>query len=324
MRIVAGCDGGGTKTVVRVQVISDSGAVLVDGRGQAGPGNVSLVASAIGNIHAAVAEALGDAQLESSATIDVMVAALAGAGRRQDQDRARSQLERAFKVSRVEVVPDAAVLFAAADLSGPAIALIVGTGSIAWARDEAGTIYRFGGWGPLLGDEGSGYWIGLEAIKRTVCHLNGHSHELTSGSVEDRDVRLQIDGLAQEVLHHFSVSSLDELLASVYGGDDRRASLAQLAPKVFGQFRTSEIAREIVESASKHLADLIISCTHVAFGQKPPLDVSWICAGSVGVNQEILCELIRRRCIERGVRLSLPTLVKSPVDGALKLAIRLL
>jgi glucosamine kinase len=54
---------------------------------------------------------------------------------------------------------------------GPGILILSGTGSMAWARDAAGTSYRTGGWGEVIGDEGSGYWVGecvLEAVSKSI------------------------------------------------------------------------------------------------------------------------------------------------------------
>jgi N-acetylglucosamine kinase-like BadF-type ATPase len=59
----------------------------------------------------------------------------------------------------VKVVSDAEILLMAGAASGPALALICGTGSIVYGRTVTGELIRAGGWGYLFGDEGSGYAI---------------------------------------------------------------------------------------------------------------------------------------------------------------------
>ena len=72
-----------------------------------------------------------------------------------------------FPGSRILVVHDARLVLAAAGLES-GIALIAGTGSVAYARDTAGAEARFGGWGWLLGDEGGGAWIAREALRELM------------------------------------------------------------------------------------------------------------------------------------------------------------
>ena len=67
--------------------------------------------------------------------------------------------------ARVVVVNDALVALEAAIPGGPGVVIISGTGSIAYGRNAAGEAARAGGWGYVLGDEGSGYWIGRAALR---------------------------------------------------------------------------------------------------------------------------------------------------------------
>ena len=73
-----------------------------------------------------------------------------------------------FGVERFEVVGDDAIALDAAFKGGPGILQIAGTGSIAVGRAPDGTRERAGGWSSRLGDEGSGYWIGVHAIRRAL------------------------------------------------------------------------------------------------------------------------------------------------------------
>src|SRR5439155_1968617 len=57
------------------------------------------------------------------------------------------------------------------------IVLVVGTGTVAYGRDAAGRAARAGGWGPLFGDEGGGYWVGCEALRAVARAHDGRGPE---------------------------------------------------------------------------------------------------------------------------------------------------
>ena len=67
----------------------------------------------------------------------------------------------------MRIVHDTQLILAAADVQD-GIALISGTGSVAWGRTPDGRTARAGGWGYLLGDEGSGYWVGRQAVRHAL------------------------------------------------------------------------------------------------------------------------------------------------------------
>ncbi len=73
--------------------------------------------------------------------------------------------------ARVTVVHDSRLLLAAGHAS-TGVAVIAGTGSAAWGRNADGGEARAGGWGYLLGDEGSGYWLGREAVRHSLTQMN--------------------------------------------------------------------------------------------------------------------------------------------------------
>ncbi|MFI5362632.1 MAG: hypothetical protein ACHQ49_11735 [Elusimicrobiota bacterium] len=79
--------------------------------------------------------------------------------------RARLKLELRPLAARVSVLPDFETAHLAAFGSGPGVVLGGSTGSYAFARGSRGRARRAGGWGPLLGDEGSGFWLGREAAR---------------------------------------------------------------------------------------------------------------------------------------------------------------
>ena len=94
------------------------------------------------------------------------------------------------------------------------IVIVSGTGSIAYGRDAEGRASRAGGWGYLLGDEGSGYWIGRLALRAVVRHADG---------------RGRITSLTPRLLNHFGVQKASELINAVYHEELSPGSIAALA-----------------------------------------------------------------------------------------------
>ncbi|TMC05120.1 MAG: ATPase [Chloroflexi bacterium] len=157
MSAVLGLDIGGSRT---------RGRVCADGRVVAEASGPSASLTAAGPDQAR--EVLGGllAELGRPAVV-AAVAGAAGCDTAAGRDRMRELLAPLLPGARVEVVHDTRLVLAAAGLDA-GIVLIAGTGSVAWGRSPAGAEARAGGWGHLLGDEGSGYWVAREAIRRAL------------------------------------------------------------------------------------------------------------------------------------------------------------
>lgn len=164
MSWVVGVDGGGTRTRA---VVLDAEGVEV-GRAE-GPGVVVTRERAAVAVHA-VSTTVKAAVEEAGGRlpVDALWAGLAGAGQDAARTAVLGALVKAGLASVVHVGTDVEAAFHDAFGEGPGILLISGTGSIAWARTDAGFRVRVGGWGHHLGDEGSGYWIGLAALRAVV------------------------------------------------------------------------------------------------------------------------------------------------------------
>ena len=161
MNFAIGVDGGGTWT--RAVVVNKDGYEL--GRGEATGAVVTThepEAAAAAVCHA-VDLAFANASL--SAPGDILWAGLAGAGHDEARRAIEDALGKTGVAESVVVGTDVEVAFHDAFDSGPGIMLVAGTGSIAWARRLDGTEVSVGGWGQHMGDEGSGYQIGRDALR---------------------------------------------------------------------------------------------------------------------------------------------------------------
>src|SRR5581483_5378036 len=126
---------------------------------------------------------------------------------------------------------------------GWGVALVAGTGSMAFARAPDGRTARAGGWGYLLGDEGSGYALALAALRAVV---------------RDADGRGPATRLTSRLLAHFGAVLAQDLVRLVYGGGVDRAALAAVAPYVLEAAAAGdEVAAEIMAGQAEELADLV-------------------------------------------------------------------
>lgn len=179
MKYLIGIDGGGTKTDCAIADLS--GKIIYQSAGK--PSNFLIidVEEAVENIFALIEENLF--ALEGDfANVKQIVIGVAGAGR--DEDAAL--LEKGFKdyaeqegihFKGVKVLSDAHIALEGAFPDSAGCILIAGTGSILFGKDDKGVIHRVGGFGRLIGDEGSGYSIGRKALNAVSKASDGRGEE---------------------------------------------------------------------------------------------------------------------------------------------------
>ncbi len=159
-RFIMGVDGGATKTLAAVLDLQTRTLHLAHG----GPSNEDAVGAkaAVGALLQTADEAISRAGI---AAADLAAAVLAVAGTNTDAIAARL---RAARTEPWIVVNDVVGAWATATGAGPGLATIAGTGSNVFGVGPDARAWRAGGWGHLLGDEGSGYWLGAQSIKAAL------------------------------------------------------------------------------------------------------------------------------------------------------------
>lgn len=165
-----GFDGGGTKT--ECCLLDAEGRAL--GKAKAGPANPLRAGWTITrkSLHAAARGALRNARAKPR-DLRGVCAGLAGAGRPAIARRAALLLRREFRNASVRATSDLEIALAAVAERGPAVVLVAGTGSAAHGRDATGATARAGGLGPRLGDEGSAFDIGRQALTAVLTAKSG-------------------------------------------------------------------------------------------------------------------------------------------------------
>ena len=306
-QLVLGIDGGGSKTLAWLASReSDGSPVEPIGRGLAGPSNPRAVGfdSAFLNIEAAIESAFADAACPRG-TVSAICLCLAGAGRLEEQQRIAAWATSRGIATRVRVTSDAEPILAAAapDLLG--IALISGTGSLAWGRNAEGLTARCGGWGYLMGDEGSGYAIAIDGLRAAVMAVDGRGHETS---------------LVSAFCNRLSVNNPSELVTHLYRPEMTREHIAAMAAVVFQEADTEhdEVATRIIDSAASDLG-LMVS-TLVRHLSLKAGRYTLALSGGVLLNQPSMRDRLLEFLRQSEVAPQTVKLVPDPVLGAALLA----
>jgi len=255
MKYFLGIDGGGSET--RAVVVDDTLQIL--GRGSSGPSNHYVAGAALAAEHcrlAADAALLDATRLEPGLKRDAIVAwgfGLAGVRRATDAALMRPQLEALVDGRPWVLDTDVAAAHSGAFAGRTGIVLSGGTGSICFGRDDVGETFYCDGWGPVLGDEGSGYWLGVEAL-RAVCR-----------AADGRGPRTR---LTANVLDALNISDLEQLVPAVYSPDFSREQMARLSKLIFdGAENGDQVAIEIRERAVGHMGSAVAAVTRAMLGR---------------------------------------------------------
>jgi len=253
--MVLGLDAGGTRTLGLLA--DEHGQIVAEARGPGANLQASGELEVEKVLHQVIDEAIGDRHVRPAA----ICLGMAGVDRPRDAETVRSILTRIGHRARVLVVNDALIALEAGLPDAPGIVLIAGTGSIAYGRDGEGRAARAGGWGYVLGDEGSGYWLGRQALRAVVRAADG---------------RGPATALTAQILAHYQVSKPEELVHEVYYGGMRPRAIAALSREVQAAAEGGDdVARSIVDQGARELAAAAISVSRRLEFPAPPTVLLW-------------------------------------------------
>jgi N-acetylglucosamine kinase-like BadF-type ATPase len=296
---VLGIDAGGTKTVC---LLADGRARIVS---EARGGGANLHASGELEVekvlHDVMESAIGDRAITPSA----VCLGIAGVDREDEAHTVLTIMRRMGYRSHVVVVNDALVALAAGVGDAPGIVIIAGTGSIVYGRNARNEAARAGGWGHIIGDEGSGYWIGREALAAVMRAADG---------------RGPATRLTDDVLAHFNVTDLSHLPRIVYDREVPRMSVAALGPIV-------QRASELGDAVASHILvraaeELVVAARSVATKLEMRGDsFPFVLAGGVFPVVPWLGYQLARRLVEVAPRSQVRLLEQEPAVGAVCLAL---
>jgi len=296
---VLGIDAGGTKTMCLLA--DEQGRVISEARG--GGANLKT-AGELGVekvLHTLMEEAIGERQIVPS----VVCLGMAGADREADARTVRAIMRRIGYKARTLVVNDALIALVAGAGDGPGVAIVTGTGSIVYGRNAANRAARAGGWGHLLGDEGSGFWIGRKALVSVVRAADGRGPSTL---------------LTPRVFAHLGIGSISDLVQLMYDRDVALPFVAALGQVVqAARDEGDEIASLILTKAADELT--LAATSVVARLEMRPETFPFVLAGGIFSGVPWLLAELERRLPALAPRASVQRLHGNPAVGAVHLAL---
>ena len=279
VEFLVGVDGGGTGT--RAILARPDGTILA--RGDAGPSALGQgIAAAWAQVHAAITSAFVVADLRQPAWSRIaMAAGLSGVHTTELADAFRSELP---PFGKVLLETDGYTMLIGAHAGQPGVMVTAGTGSVGEVLRSDLSHGVVGGWGFPVGDEGSGSWLGLQAVRIAQAAMDGRA---PAGPLAH-----QVWGLCGQ--------TRQELAA--WCASAAQFAYSQVAPKVFECENSDPAAAELLQQAAHDLESIADALDH-----SHSLPVA-IC-GSIGIRlQHRMTKLLRDRCVEAAM---------GPAEGAL-------
>jgi N-acetylglucosamine kinase-like BadF-type ATPase len=245
---ILGIDGGGTKTVC--VVMDKTGQVF--GRGEAGAANYQTIGikATQQSIETAIIQAIQATDLSLPLPIQGMGVGLAGVGRPQDIQTVETLLKPLpYQLSQyitwqvqpqqLSITGDHQIALMGGLGHPVGIVAIAGTGSQVYGQNQQGKTKRVGGWGYLLGDEGSGYNIAIRGLQAALKAYDG---------------RLPPTDLIKRFQTHLGLDQIENIIEVVYRQGWTVAEIAALAPIVDqAAVEGDRIAQEIIKTAVDEL-----------------------------------------------------------------------
>ncbi len=278
---VVGVDGGGTGC--RVVLMDPERRTVGEGKGQAALVRPDRPGEAARAVAGAVEAVVRDAGL--TLPVRALWAGLAGAGRPGAREAEEIALRSLGLAGSVEVGTDVEAGHRDAFGTGAGVLLVVGTGSVAWGRDPEGRPVRVGGWGSVLGDEGSGYWLGREGLRAVARAADGRGRPTL---------------LTPRLLEELGLPDPPALIPWMASAS--KGQVAALAPRVVEIARTGDppaagILQNALEELRRHLE--VLREAWAPWGESFPLALS----GGLLTAGGPLRELVEAVAREGGARL---------------------
>jgi N-acetylglucosamine kinase-like BadF-type ATPase len=301
-------DGGGTKTLA--VLVNEVGTIL--GEGKAGASNYQVIGAEAAK--KALVEAILAAFHDAGGLMDVekAVFALAGIDTSKDKKIVESIVQRTVNALSIEIGSllvendcQSALLGATKNKAG--ILLIAGTGSIVYAHDGKKRIIRSGGWGHRVGDEGSGYWIGKQAIQSVLKMQDGRGEETI---------------LSRLVLDKFNFDKIEELYNWTYSDSYSVDDVGAIAAVVAEAYKLGDaVSKRILDDAVDELILLLKTAIEKADIQKDGFEL--ILQGGVFHHNAYIKDQVLERIQLITTKVNIITTTEEPIRYIIKRGLKL-
>lgn len=296
---VLGIDAGGTKTVC---VLADAnGDPVAQSRGDGANLQAAGELSVEKTLHQVMEGAIGDRPIVPAA----ICLGMAGVDRAGDATVVDAIMRRIGYKAKVLVTNDALVALVAGAGLGPGVVIIAGTGSIAYGKNADDEAVRAGGWGYVLGDEGSGYWLGRLALRAVVRESDGRGRPTS---------------LTPRILAHFGVTKPQELIHKIYHEQIAPSGIAAVARYVqHARDEGDAIAVALLENAAR---ELLLCAGSVVQRLRMQSDAfPFVLAGGIFKAAPWLAEALTQRLSQLAPHSTVTRLEREPALGAVTLAL---
>lgn len=303
MDYIIGIDGGGTKTVLKLADLE--GKLILENEG----GSCNINSMGEEAVESMIKELIASTMLKSSIKLkEVKAICIGTAG--VDTDKDKLILEQIIRncgfENKIIAVNDSEIALYGGVGKEEGIILISGTGSICFGKNAEGESKRAGGWGHLIGDEGSAYYIGINALNKII---KGYDE------IEEKTVMTDI------ILDYLKLKTAEDLIEFVYrsgAGKSDIAALAKLVDKAYKEGDT--LAEEILLKSAFEL--FLISkavIDHLKLNNK---DITLAINGSVITKNELIYSEFNRLLKKNYPRIKVEKVKYDAAWGAVMLAMQ--
>lgn len=303
-QLVLAIDAGGTST--RTLVVRSDGTVL--GRGRGGPGNHIL--SGWDAARASISEAVAQACAAAAVPPDLIRCAVAGSAgvgpNREGSDIVQSLMTELLPRAQVQAVGDMVTAFWGALDGEVGVVVASGTGSVCYGRSPSGLTRQVGGWGQVMGDEGSAFDIAVRALR---------------AGAQATDGRAGPTALTEYIPAALGVSNFLEVAFRIYGEPMAREAIATLATSVYRAAAAGDpVARMLLADAGRELGCCAVAALRALDMTATHTPVAY--TGAVFDAGSFVTDAFRHSIIASCPQTSIVCAEFPPVVGAFKLGLR--
>ena len=309
MDYVLGLDGGGTKTTV--QVVDCNGKLITEKKsGSSNYKSVGIEKAKI-NINNVMLGAIRNIKISDNIFFKSSCFGLAGNDSKEDASIYHkiifnSKIGSYLNPLNTIICNDTRIGLAAGSDSKNGVMIICGTGSNCYGINEQGREAKVNGWDYILGDEGSGYEIGIKALRALMRAYDGRGESTL---------------LSKTVLEDLNIKNISELIKwaySDYFSKDRVAAIAKTVCK------TAEMGDKISKKILKEEADEAIISVKTVVDKLGLADKEFdlVFVGNVFKCEKYFKSVLMRKLKSKFTKINFKSLTKKPVEGAIKLALR--
>lgn len=303
MEYVLGVDGGATKTLC---VITDGKGKIV-AKGKGGPSNYHV--TGVKKARLSLLKAINDSLLHAGlrpgdCRFKIACFGMAGLDSRKDEEVISNLISNLHLSERNIVVHDSTIALYSATSGKPGVILIAGTGAVAAGKNRMGIMARAGNWGHIIGDEGSAYYIGREALARVIRAYDGRGSPTI---------------LMEHVKKYFHLSVMEDIMGKIYVKGTNVTKIAGLAPLVVKAAKSGDDASlEILHRAGKELGLMATAVIRRLSMEREAFDVAL--TGGIFKAGDLVIEPVKNEILRVAPKARIIKSKNEPVMGAIFLA----